>query len=53
MRKTLPLKGARKIVVFLCEATEYVRENANQATPRSHCDGRASAEEGSEASEQR
>lgn len=38
MTKTVPPKGPRKIVVFLCEATECVRESANQATPMSHCE---------------
>lgn len=38
MRKELPPKGARKIV-FLFEATEYVRESVEGATPRSHGDG--------------
>ena len=37
--KTFPLNGVRKIVVFLFEATEGVRESANSASPRSYCEG--------------
>lgn len=36
-KNNFPLKGVRKIVAFLFEATECVRKSASPATPRSHC----------------
>lgn len=44
-----PLKGVRKIVAFLFEATERVRESASPATPRSHCERPPSCVPGREA----